>query len=61
MATGPRGHGPGSSPDPEASERAGLPTLACRRAAPRVVGTIDFDVAAPDLEVPPLPEEARRR
>jgi hypothetical protein len=54
------GNGPGSSPDPEASERAGLPTPAMPPVPlPGSSEPIDFDVAAPDLEVPPLPEEAR--
>ena len=54
------GYGPGSSPDREASERAGLPTPAMPPVPlPGSSEPIDFDVAAPDLEVPPLPEEAR--
>jgi hypothetical protein len=54
------GNGSGSSPDRAASERATRPTAAMPPVPlPGSSEPIDFEVAAPDLDVPPLPEEAR--
>jgi hypothetical protein len=54
------GSGSGSSPDREASERATRPTAAMPPVPlPGSSEPIDFEVAAPDLDAPPLPEEAR--
>jgi hypothetical protein len=54
------GSGSGSSPDREASERPTRPTAAMPPVPlPWSSEPIDFEVAAPDLDAPPLPEEAR--